>query len=196
MISPSLWLIDTAFTHAYSQFSKCSGLYLNVEKTEVLALNPESMSNEIIVPSPNGDTTLDCIQKLTICGRTFSLNPMIEYELNVINKINNMSWGKRSLSIFGCNLLLKTFGMSQLIYSMQNTYFDAKAIKLIESISHNFLWCKKADKTKAYERISRLKLKQPISAGGISSPDALTMSKALMVKQLIRSTSISKSSFH
>jgi hypothetical protein len=180
---------------AYSLFSKVSGLYLNVEKTEVLALNPESTCNSIAVPSPSGDTTLDCIQKLTICGRTFSLDPDIEREANVDCKINNMiralaSWSKRSLSIFGRNLLLKTFGMSQLIYSMQNTYFDARAIKMIESISHNFLWCKKADKTKAYERISRIKLKQPTSAGGISSPDACTMSKALMVKQLIRSSSV------
>jgi hypothetical protein len=46
-----------------------------------------------------------------------------------------------------------------------------------------------ADKTKAYECISLVKLKQPMAAGGISAPDILSMCKALMIRQLIRSTS-------
>ncbi len=178
--------------NAYSRFSKCSGLYLNVEKTEVLALNAINCS--VTLPGINGETTIECVKKLTICGRTFSLDKETEYDANVTSKINNMikalaSWNKRSLSIFGRNLLLKTFGMSQLIYAMQNTHFDSKSLKKIESISYNFLWNKKADKTKAYERISRVNLKQSIPLGGVSAPDIFSIAKALMIKQLIRSTS-------
>lgn len=149
-----------------------------------------------MLPSDNGNYELDCVKGLTICGRTFSNEKDLEYQNNVVKKINNLSnalnsWNKRSLSIFGRNLLLKTFGLSQVIYSMQNTVFEHKDLKLIESICYNFLWNKKANKSKAYERISRLKLKQRSESGGISAPDVMTINEALKVKQLIRSTSIS-----
>lgn len=178
----------------YNSFSKCSGLYLNVEKTEVLSLHSDTST--VSLPGPNGNYDIKCVEKLTICGRTFSSVARHEVESNVESKIHNMtkalaSWNKRSLSIYGRNLLLKTFGMSQLIYSMQNSFFDSTSLKSIESISFNFLWKKKADKSKAFERISRIKLKQAHSAGGISAPDIYSMNKALMIKQLIRSTSLS-----
>jgi hypothetical protein len=72
---------------------------------------------------------------------------------------------------------------------MQNSEFNQQSIKVAESVAYNFLWNKKADKSKAYERISRVKLKQSVSSGGISSPDIYSMCKALMIKQLIRSSS-------
>jgi len=48
---------------------------------------------------------------------------------------------------------------------------------------------------KAYERISRLKLKQDFESGGINAPDISTFNEALKVRQLIRSTSKDNSHF-
>ena len=178
--------------NAYNEFSRCSGLYLNVDKTEILKLNPK-IGPDFTVLSQNNER-INFIKKMVICGRTFSCDILTEYEYNISNKIDKLqkalnAWNRRSLSIFGRNIILKTFGLSQLIYSMQNSVFDEKDIKAIERICYNFLWNKKADKAKAYERISRKKLKCPYNAGGINSPDINCLNKALKIMQLIRSTS-------
>jgi hypothetical protein len=152
------------------------------------------MESTLTLSGHEGDYTINCVDKLTICGRTFSCNPSIEYESNVTNKIKNCenalkSWSKRALSIFGRNIILKTFGLSQLIYSMQNFSFDNSALNSIESICYSFLWNKKSNKSRAFERISRVKLKQDLASGGINAPDLHTFNEALKVKKLIRSTS-------
>jgi hypothetical protein len=176
---------------SYTRFSQVSGLYLNVDKTEVMRLH-SSDGPQLIELTDTTKTSLS--NGITICGRLFSCDYRLEYENNVLSKIDKLrkaleSWNRRSLSIFGRNLILKTFGLSQLIYMMQNTHFSDNDIKQIERICFNFLWRKKADKIKAFERISRSKLKLPFKNGGINTPDIRSMSDALAVGQLIRSTS-------
>ncbi len=51
----------------YNSFSRSSGLYLNVDKTEVLAMY--STNSTISLPSHNGTShDVECVNKLTICG--------------------------------------------------------------------------------------------------------------------------------
>jgi len=64
---------------------------------------------------------------------------------------------------------------------LQNTAFPNDKLLEIEKICFNFLWNKKADKTKAFERISRVKLKQDKDCGGINAPDS-----AIKVSQVFR----------
>jgi hypothetical protein len=178
----------------YNKFSEVSGLYLNVDKTEIMKLHEKCGTEKICLSSPNGDVNVDYSDKVTICGKTFSLDSSTEYKYNVLDKIGKLegvlaSWSKRSLSLFGRNIILKTFGLSQLIYAMQNSYFKDSEIKCIEKICFNFLWRKKADKTRAFERIARVKLKADYKNGGINAPDIESMNKALILGQLIRSTS-------
>jgi hypothetical protein len=178
----------------YNQFSSVSGLYLNVDKTEIMKLHDTNVSDTIQLDSPNGSVTVSYSESVTICGKTFSLDSSVEYKRNVSEKIGNLekalaSWNRRSLSIFGRNIILKTFGLSQLIYAMQNSYFSDSDLTAIERICFNFLWRKKADKTQAFERISRKKLKADHKYGGINAPDMESMNKALVLGQIIRSTS-------
>ncbi len=79
--------------------------------------------------------------------------------------------------------------LSQLIYSLQNAYVNCESLKLIEKECFNYLWNKKPDKTKAFERISRKILKLPYTAGGINAPDIRSLNLALKIKQYIRSSS-------
>jgi exonuclease III len=179
----------------YNNFSKYSGLYLNVDKTEIMKLYPAGGPDDVELAGGDCHSRIQFTNNIIICGRAFSCYPALEYEKNVTSKIDNLtkalnSWKRRSLSIFGRNIILKTFGLSQIIYSMQNSHFTESDIKSIERICYNFLWNKKADKTKAYERIARFKLKCPYSSGGINSPDIDSMNRALKAKQLIRSTSV------
>lgn len=74
---------------------------------------------------------------------------------------------------------------------MQNSYFDDECLKTIERICFSYIWNKKSDKTKSFERISRVKLKLPISNVGIGAPDVFILDKALKYRQVVRSTDTS-----
>jgi len=69
---------------------------------------------------------------------------------------------------------------------LQNTAFPNDKLLEIEKICFNFLWNKKADKTKAFERISRVKLKQDKDCGGINAPDITSFDSAIKVSQVFR----------
>ncbi len=177
----------------YYAFSKVSGLYLNVDKTEIMNLRSHLAEEYITLDSANGQTIIKFTSDVTICGKNFSLNASHERCKNVTDKIDKLhraleSWSRRSLSIFGRNLILKTFGLSQVIYSMQSSVFSDDDLNAIEKACFNFLWNKKADKKKAYERISRFKLKQDYNCGGINAPDIHSSYKALVLRQILRSS--------
>jgi len=98
----------------YNEFSKYSGLHLNVDKTEILKLHGEA--DDIYLSNSDTVYTIRCLDKLKICGKSFSLSPEFEFEDNVNDKICKMEkmleqWKARSISIFGRNLILKTFGL-------------------------------------------------------------------------------------
>jgi exonuclease III len=177
----------------YNSFSKVSGLYLNVEKTEIMNLRSHIADESIMLDGSDNQTNIRFTSNVTICGKNFSLNDSAEHSKNVISKIDKLqmalnSWSRRSLSIFGRNLILKTFGLSQVIYSMQSSVFSDADLTSIEKICFNFLWNKKADKTKAYERISRIKLKGDFNCGGINAPDIRSIYKSLVLRQVLRSS--------
>ncbi len=177
----------------YNSFSRVSGLYLNVDKTEIMNLKHNKANESVNIGESDNTTTIMFTNNVTICGKYFSLDGNTEHKVNVLEKIDKLQnalkqWSKRSLSIFGRNLILKTFGLSQVIYSMQNSVFTENDINAIEKICYNFLWNKKADKSKAYERISRRKLKMDFNSGGINAPDIYSIYKSLVVRQILRST--------
>ncbi len=191
LVSNKTSIIETI--KEYNLFSKVSGLYLNVDKTEIMNLKSSVVDESIILDGTSEQTIIRFTSNVTICGKFFSLDCNAEHSHNVLAKIDKLSkalsaWSKRSLSIFGRNLILKTFGLSQLIYSMQNSVFTETDLINIERICYNFLWNKKSDKTKAFERIGRSKLKMEYNNGGINAPDIHSIYKTLVLKQLLRST--------
>jgi exonuclease III len=184
----------------YQQFSESSGLFLNADKTEVLNLSRITKKDKANLMYCNEKITIEFVKKIKVCGIVFSLDHEIERQENVQNKIDNMKtalgiWAKRNLSVFGRNLILKTFGLSQLIYSLQNTYFEDKDLFEINRICFQFIWKLKPDKSKAFERVSRFNMKKSKKDGGISAPDIYCINKALKVKQFLRSNDPKSSHF-
>ena len=189
----------SSIIQTYERFSHCSGLYLNIDKTEILRLD-EPQVTCLEVQSISEHAIVTPVQKLVICGKMFSNNRDDEYKYNVQDKITKLtnaleSWRKRPLSIFGRNTIIKTFALSQIIYSMQCNFFSAASLAQVEKICFEYLWNKKPDKTKAYERIARSKLKLPLQCGGINAVDLESLDKALKIKQLIRSTEVKEKHF-
>ncbi|MCE2674445.1 MAG: hypothetical protein LW635_12790, partial [Microcystis sp. 53598_E5] len=176
----------------YKIFSKLSGIELNVDKTEILKMNQNSNIAQFIPSNIRiGNTVIKTSESLKICGITFSNNTDIEYQHNILEKISKLEkqiirWLPRFLSLEGKLTIVKTFGLSQLIYSLQICEIKEVEIKLVERIIFRFLWNKKWLGNIAPDRIKRNVLKLPYEWGGLGAPDISVLNMALKTKQFLR----------
>ena len=103
--------------------------------------------------------TVKTIQKIKICGLYFCSDCGEEYVLNVHEKIKKLSykikmWSARNLTTEGKVLIVKTFGLSQLIYNMQSYGYREAEMKSIERIIFKFIWST-SNNSNGIDRISR-----------------------------------------
>jgi len=82
-------------------------------------------------------------------------------------------WKARDLTLFGRVLIIKSLGLSQLVYSGSNLTVPQEITPIIKTKLFNFLWKNKRDK------IKRVGLYQDREKGGIRMTDVETMIKAL-----------------
>ena len=82
-------------------------------------------------------------------------------------------WKARDLTLFGRVLIIKSLGLSQLVYSASNLSVPKEIIPIIKMKLFNFLWKNKRDK------IKRARLYQEREKGGICMTDIEIMIKAL-----------------
>ena len=180
--------IQAVFTE-YERLTMRSGLELNADKTEILSLNP--MKEETIPIKYNRNNfEIKTVNKLKICGLYFCSSLEEEYKLNVLTKIEKLSykikaWTHRHLTMEGKTLIVKTFGLSQLIYNMQAYVFDDEELRNIERIIFKFLWSTKENQN-GIDRIKRSIMKNDYAKGGMRVTDVECLNRSLKLKQFIR----------
>ena len=180
----------------YRKFSERSGICLNETKTEILTLKKDERvytPTQFIINLPETSFTLKSVRSITICGIAFSNDPNISFRLNIRSKIDKLkskllAWQYRGLSLGGKVLVTKTFGISQLIYTMQMCDYDEKSLKEIESFIFGFLWSKNVAIAKAPDRIKRKIMVQDFGCGGLRVPDIQAMNSALKTKQFLKAS--------
>jgi hypothetical protein len=143
----------------------------------------------------NQRITITTQESVKICGITFSSNKEIAYQSNIKDKILKMErqlniWRQRNVSLEGKILLVKTFGLSHLIYSLQATNIRIEEEKKIEEIIYKFIWNLKPDSSSARGRIRRETLQCEKADGGLRAPNIMTLNKAIKYKALLRSMNI------
>ena len=179
----------------YEKLTIASGLELNAEKTEMLGLG--TCENEEIyheIRYCNVVYKIKTIQELKICGIYFCNDKAIEYDHNILSKIEKLEmqlkkWKCRNLTMEGKILIIKTFGLSQIIYSIQSQEMLDRDIKVVERLIFKFIWCKEWGKERWCERVSRKVLKGEYEDGGLKAPDIESLNKALKLKQYVRAYS-------
>ena len=120
-----------------------------------------------------------------ILGIHFSYDDKGNNELNFNRKIRKLQtkldiWSSRDLTLFGRTMILKSLGLSQLVYSASNLVVPPGTVDLVKSKAFRFLWRNKKDK------IKRSGLYQDPDTGGIRMPDVNIMFKALKLAWLPR----------
>ncbi len=179
----------------YQRLTDMSGLTLNAEKTEILCLDPVVDRKKFEVEYGKLLIEIESVPKLKICGLHFCKDLNEEYNLNVINKIDNIIcklnvWKSRHLTFEGKSLILKTFGISQLIYNMQCTRFEKVQLDEVERLIFNFIWStKNIVNPRARDRIKRSVLKNDYESGGLKIPDIESLDRSLKLRQYIRASS-------
>ena len=174
----------------YNSFSQRSGIELNVNKTEILRLG--TRANLFKKSYCVNNSMIESVESVKICGITFSNNKELSYQKNIKDKIIKLErqlimWLSRGLTFEGKVLIIKTFGISQILYLLQLCHIEAEKLKVIERIIFKFIWNKKWNNKPGPDRIKRCIMKQDHKYGGLKAPDIFHMNSALKVKQLLRS---------
>jgi hypothetical protein len=180
--------IQSVFSE-YERLTKRSGLELNADKTEILILNKKRTETKRITYN-NNNFDIKTISTMKICGLYYCLNKEEEYKLNVLDKITKLSykikmWTPRHLTLEGKTLIVKTFGLSQIIYNMQAYKFEMAEIIMIERTIFKFLWST-ANNPNGIDRIKRSIMKNEFPKGGMKVTDVECLNRSLKLKQFIR----------
>ena len=173
----------------YMKLTKSSGLTLNADKTDILNL---SISNKHTTETEYNDNFLKIYHKpaITICGNHLSLNETDSYQENVLNKIDKLTsqlnrWKGRNLSINGKMIIIKTFAISQLIFTAQFQTIRPKEVRKIEQICYSFMW-------NGPDRVKRNVIKSSRDNGGICGIDVESFFYTIAVRQFYKSNSHQK----
>jgi len=178
----------------YERLTNLSGLELNADKTELLQLGSSDDRREVREISYCGERyKIEQVESIKICGIYFCTDNAVEYDNNILAKIEKLEiqlkrWMCRNLTLEGKILIIKTYGLSQLIYNLQCYEIIERDIKVVERLIFKFIWCKEWAKTKWNERIRRRVLKNEYEEGGLKAPDIECLNKALKLRQVIRAS--------
>jgi hypothetical protein len=132
------------------------------------------------------------VEKIKICGLFFCANSETEYVLNIHEKISKLSrkiraWSHRHLTMEGKTLIVKTFGLSQLIYNLQSYTINQEEIVIIERIIFKFLWSNSILQN-GVDRVKRSIMKNEHKFGGMNVTDVDCLDRALKLRQFIRAS--------
>ena len=181
VIKVSLYADDTTvFVRDLDSVVKnVSGLEINTRKTEGMWLGRWKNKTEM----PFGFRwPRDPIKAL---GIFFSYDEDKTSELNFAEKIRNLEktlniWKKRNLTLYGKINIVKTFGLSKLIFNASVLVIPEHFIKEIEQIIFEFIWDGKPAKIKKSTIMGEKK------QGGLKMIDFNIMNKALKVAWIRR----------
>ena len=172
----------------YERLTNISGLALNADKTEVFNLTQSQAAH-------NGIRYLGTlhnigrIDKIIICGMCTAGTEAIEYQHNVLNRIEIMEgqvsrWGRRQLTINCRMILAKTFLLSQIVFPAQAMMIGNKEIKTIERLIYAFV--NGARNLYGPEHIARKYLKAGRDEGGINGIDVQSFITAIALRQFAK----------
>ena len=166
------------FVTVVNNFSKASGLLINKEKSEALWLGELKECND----KPMGIKWPKAVKILGIFisyDKKESINKNFEDKIKVL-KTRLMMWKKRNLTLTGKILILKTFGISQVLYLSSVFKVPEWAMGEITNLMYEFLWNGKQNKVKSKVII------QSIKHGGFKMCDMESMFKRQQLKWVIK----------
>ena len=180
----------------YERLTKASGLELNAEKTEILPfvsenlnLNKREMRFQFQYNQTNYDLLAVQVTKINGIEIQQDERAMKDSNLDVaLQRTENhlKTWSARNLSVLGKILIVKTFGISQLIFLLQSFVLDENHFKKINHVLYKFIWNRHFAAAKAPERIKRELVNKSIKLGGLGMLDVKELDASLKLRAIGR----------
>ena len=182
--------LNRAILHLES-FSMFSHLFLNLNKSFAISTNGRRVENNI--------NEVKFKDKIKILGIWFSNKTNAgELEDNWTSRIDKIlkifsSWSRRDLSLIGKIQIIKTYGISQLNHVMQSIGIPSKVLEQINRLFFRFLWKKRFNNKKAYEKVKRKVMCNDFQHGGLNMIDIIRTQHSIYLSwvDLLCSSSIS-----
>ncbi|XP_051733611.1 uncharacterized protein LOC127503617 [Ctenopharyngodon idella] len=161
------------------EFSKASGVYLNVKKCELMAVKECSVASYCNIPVKTEVKYLGIIVSKNQQKRSLlNFNPIIK---NTQKKLNQ--WLSRDLSLRRRVLISKAEGISRLTYTAMALHVDNKISKEIDKMLFNFVWRNRI------HYIRKTILMNSYENGGLNFLDFTTLNntfKVNWIRQLVK----------
>ena len=161
-------------------FSKCSGLKLNLQKTEVIPIG-SNLHRDNLQKTLSGITLKRGPFKTL--GIWFSYNEADMIDLNFNKRTGNMKkrlgqgiYHSRNLSLKGKIIILKTLILPQILFLFNLIYAPKSVLDQIDELFFSFLWSSKPSKVNKFGSIT---------SGGLKMVDIYIMhkvAKAMWIK--------------
>ena len=179
-----------ALFQEYERLTKQSGLELNADKTEILRLNNDNETT-FNVRYLNKMFNLTTIPKIKVNGIVLQKDLIALERENadaICQKMNQhlKKWSRRNLTTLGKILIVKTFGISQLIYFMQTLVVSSESFKKFNAMLYKFIWNRHFLAAKAPERIKRDIVNLPTKLGGLGMLDIVALDDSIKIKAIGR----------
>lgn len=156
------------------QFSKESGLSLNIQKCELLAIKSCNDSILYNIPVKTPLIYLGIVITKEVKDRShLNFDPIIDKTRKRFNH-----WLQRDLSLNGRILLAKSEGISRLVDSAMALNVDPNISKTIDKMMYNFIWRNKT------HYIKNSVISNTIKAGGLNFLDFTSLNYTFKVNWL------------
>ena len=168
---------DCSANHLFNllnDFGACSGLKINISKTEGMWLG--SLKCNLGKRSPFNISWPE--KYVIVLGVAFAYDPSVSYKINfeeklaALKKILNQ-WTTRGLTLMGRICIIKTLAISKLVYNTSVLTTPPKFTSEVNDICFKFIWNFKPDKVKRNTFIG------PIEKGGLNMVDFTMIDKSL-----------------
>ena len=179
-----------AIMKAYENFTLCSGLELNADKTEIFKISSHYTQQQFQFRYQGEQTIIETSDNVKINGIHFGNTHEITLNTNFKNimdkiKLQHESWAKRNLTLLGKILIHKTFGISQLIHASRIMNWTHDQHKQLRNLFYKFIWNTNYERNKAPDRINRQKMLTTTANGGFGMVDHEEIITAMNCKQII-----------
>ena len=161
-------------------FSAFSGLYLNLQKSYALSTNGRHIDTE--------GMEITFKSTIKILGLFFSNRKSAnEIEENWLSRIATVKkifreWSKRNVSLIGKILIIKTFGLSQLIFVMKSIVLPQNVLGEINTMFFKFLWSNSSINNNVSEKVKRTVMFNDYSSGGLKMIDIIKFQESIMLE--------------
>ena len=162
------------------KFGEISGLVCNLSKCEAMALG-DSKQERITY----NNVEIEWVEKMKITGITFGNKSDENRKEDVEEAISKMQtqlqiWSGRNLSILGKIQIVKTFGISQILYISNMLPLNTEEIRKVDKIISNFIWNNKPAK------IRKTAMVADYAQGGLKFPNIEAQIKAQKIMWIKR----------